>query len=421
MLSLIIREVASKDTSSHAISKTPAPDGVEPTITWYFGGKRTVHGPDQQDDLERCLDEGTLHEKAIRVFLSPNGASAKGVRELLPKMLPRLAFDEAVVVSLPEQDNDCFPALVKKYPQDLKKDYPTPKDNSKFKPNRKGEEDESTWTPSCWQIVTLDDGEPRDSEPVYIQRPDEYFFQLELAAGLPDEEEDLSSDDDEDKDEGGAEMDIEGANDEDADEGAEMDIEAMKEEEDEDRRMLRCAGAPNDILDLSNNIDLLTGVVEIEVGIDDDNDDDHPWQGRKIYFSPTGEMNVYAEATRALPNHQGSSFDLCHFTYLPETGKWRNNLQANTPTNTRVPRADRLKAAENRMNECNNTANESAERLAKAETRLKEAATALEKFKRAEKEHKLATAKHNAVKAEHVRNMDALSSAEQEYKKVRIQ
>ena len=247
-----------------------------------------------------------------------------------------------------------------------------------------------------------------------------YISSDPTSSGLPDEDEDLSSD--EDEDEGGAKVDTEATNEEDEDEGGtEVDIEATNEEEDADRRMLRSAGAPKDILDLLNNIDLLTGVFEIELGIDDDNDDDYPWQGRKFYFCPTGEMNVYAEATRALPNHQGSSFDLCHFTYSPDTGKWRNNLEADTPTKTTVPRAERLQAARDRVEEWKNTTDYSSQRLDKAETRLKEAATAVRNLKRAREEHRLAKAERDAVKAEHDQNRDALSVAEEEYKKVRTQ
>lgn len=374
---------------------TPARDGGESTITWYLGGKRTVRGPDQEEDLIRCLDEGTLHEKAIRVFLSANCASAKEVRELLPKIIPRHCFNEAVVASLPKYNNNCYPALVKKYPKSLEKDYPTPKGNSTFIPNRKGFEAESTWTPSSWQINTIDDGprgKLRDSEPEYIQRPEEYDFNNKLAAGLPDDEED--------EDEGGAEVD---------------------KEEDEDRKMLRDAGADKNILDLLNNIGLLKGVIEIEVGIAEK--DDHPWQGRKIYVAPIGDMlTVHAEATRALPNYQGSSFELAGFTYDPRSHKWRNNdPEASTPTKPKVSRADKLRAAKNKLDECQDTADESKQRLEEAETRVEDAATAVQNLKRARQEHKVAKAERDAMKAKHDQNMDALSVAEEEYKKARRQ
>lgn len=395
LLSLILGELVSEGTKSYAVAKTPAADGVGPTTTWYSGGTRTVHGPDQQDDLEDCLLNGTLDKKAIRVFLSPHGASAEGVRELLPKILPRYVKDEAVVVSLPKYNNNCFPALVKNYPKDLKEDYPTPNKKSKFKPNGKGKEARSTYKSCCWALNTIDDGprgKLRDSKPEYIQRPEEYDFNNKLAAGLPDEEED---------DEG----------------GAEVNTEAINEEEDEDRKILRNAGAHKDILDLLNNIDLLVGVIEIELEVDDD-DNDRPWLGRRIYVSSTG-MTVHAEATRALPNYQGSSFELAGFTYDPRSHKWRNNdPEASTPTKPKVSRADKLRAAKNKLDECQDTADESKQRLEEAET---DAATAVQNLKRARQEHKVAKAERDAMKAKHDQNMDALSVAEEEYKKARRQ
>ena len=137
-------------------------------------------------------------------------------------------------------------------------------------------------------------------------------------------------------------------------------------------------------------------------------------------------MTVHAEATRALPNHEGSSFELAGFTYSPRLGMWQdNNPKAKTPTSPRVDRGERLRVARADVAEWGGKAEDSRKRLVDAEASLKDATRDVKRLKLdymlAKEQQKSAEAERDAARAENERDTAALEAAQKALVQVKRQ